>query len=105
MSVSAGTPSSSAGVVCGALFVDAGWSLQASMACALLVGIGAWSIGSQSLWQQSVNQLFLMLGAYFFQHPYTGTAKWARTADEVVDAIERLAHELGSTWRTRRSAR
>lgn len=38
-------------------------------------------------------------------HPPTGTAKWARTADELVDALERLAHQLSSTWRTRRSAR
>ena len=35
-----------ASVVCGALFVDAGWSLQASMACALLVGLGTGALSS-----------------------------------------------------------
>ena len=35
-----------ASVVCGALFVDAGWSLQASMACALLVGVFAGLVSS-----------------------------------------------------------
>jgi ribose/xylose/arabinose/galactoside ABC-type transport system permease subunit len=35
-----------ASVVCGALFVDAGWSLQTSMACALLVGIATGALSS-----------------------------------------------------------
>jgi ribose/xylose/arabinose/galactoside ABC-type transport system permease subunit len=35
-----------ASVVCGALFVDAGWSLQASMACALLVGLATGGLSS-----------------------------------------------------------
>ena len=35
-----------ASVVCGALFVDAGWSLEASMACALLVGIATGTLSS-----------------------------------------------------------
>src|SRR5829696_2924474 len=35
-----------ASVVCGALFVDAGWSAGASAAAALLVGIGAGALSS-----------------------------------------------------------
>ncbi len=35
-----------ASVVCGALFVDAGWSLEASMACALLVGLATGTLSS-----------------------------------------------------------
>jgi ribose/xylose/arabinose/galactoside ABC-type transport system permease subunit len=35
-----------ASVVCGALFVDAGWSLEASMACALLVGFATGALSS-----------------------------------------------------------
>jgi ribose/xylose/arabinose/galactoside ABC-type transport system permease subunit len=35
-----------ASVVCGALFVDAGWSLEASMACALLVGLATGALSS-----------------------------------------------------------
>jgi ribose/xylose/arabinose/galactoside ABC-type transport system permease subunit len=35
-----------ASVVCGGLFVDAGWPLGASMACALLVGVGAGVLSS-----------------------------------------------------------
>ncbi len=33
-------------VVCGALFVDAGWSLEAAMACALLVGLATGILSS-----------------------------------------------------------
>lgn len=33
-------------VVCGALFVDASWSLEAAMACALLVGLGTGILSS-----------------------------------------------------------
>jgi ribose/xylose/arabinose/galactoside ABC-type transport system permease subunit len=35
-----------ASVVCGALFIDAGWSLQASMACALLAGVATGTLSS-----------------------------------------------------------
>jgi ribose/xylose/arabinose/galactoside ABC-type transport system permease subunit len=35
-----------ASVVCGALFVDAGWSLEASMTCALLVGLATGALSS-----------------------------------------------------------
>lgn len=39
-----------------------------ALALGLLYGIGscAWAISSQTLWQQSVTQLFLALGAFFF---------------------------------------
>src|SRR5829696_6079194 len=35
-----------ASVVCGALFVDAGWGAGASMVCALFVGVGAGLLSS-----------------------------------------------------------
>jgi ribose/xylose/arabinose/galactoside ABC-type transport system permease subunit len=35
-----------ASVVCGALFIDAGWSLEASMACALVVGLATGALSS-----------------------------------------------------------
>jgi hypothetical protein len=40
------------------------------------LGTCAWAVSSQNVWQQTVNQLFLMLGAYFF----LGDASKRRTA-------------------------
>jgi ribose transport system permease protein len=51
-----------ASVVCGGLFVDAGWPLGTSMACALLVGVGAGALSSALIVWVSLPPFIATLG-------------------------------------------
>ncbi|HEY6557075.1 MAG TPA: hypothetical protein VI072_07365 [Polyangiaceae bacterium] len=78
------------------------WSSRRNaLLVAIAYGAGScvWAISSQSLWQQSVNQFFLMLGAYFLLGPLrernaallAGLAFGAAVATRATSAIFLLA--------------